>query len=273
MLIVAINTAFILGGTVGGLIWSNAEPIYWLLEMPLAVLFCLTLRYTTTSISPITIANFLAIRAYFLLFLSILGAIILFFQLENWRQLVGFLGGCLSGLWLDWLQKFRRDRVVISWQGQVMIALKIISIFMFDISLMISGQVKSHIVTFTIVLVISQFFGGTLMELIFTNIRSVIGEPIPFNLRKLRLYCVVELFITFQFISVSVFLDNKLLLLIICAGFHYFVTMAILFQILQLKDNRQIEIEIPELEEIVVVMNPLVEGDINFYVGIPLTKK
>ena len=47
--LVTINIALIMGGTVGGMVWADSEPIYWLLELSLALLFCLTLRHTTTT--------------------------------------------------------------------------------------------------------------------------------------------------------------------------------------------------------------------------------
>lgn len=265
IILAAINAAFILGGTVGGLVLSSAELIYWILLFPLAVLFCITLRYNTTNTIPNWIASILGFRAYILLVLTILGVTTLLSQLENWRQLIGFLSGCFCGLWLDWVQKFRRDRVVMSWQGKVIITMKILSIFMMDISLMISGQVQSHMMLYIFVLVFSQFFGTTLTELITTNIRGVIGQQIPLATARFKLYAIVDILISGVFL-IFAFINKSHFYFIICATAHLIVTAFGYIQVAALK-KQQVVIEMPQLKEIVVVVNPAPDGIVDFCVG------
>jgi len=268
--LVIINLALIMGGTWGGLVLVDSEPIYWLLELPLALLFCLTLQRTTTSTSPTTIASWLAIRTYLLLVLCVLGAITLLSQLENWRHLIGFMCGCFCGLWLDWLQKFRRDRVVISWQGRVIIALKFISIFTLDISLMVSGQVESNMMLFISVLVFSQFFGATLTELITVNIRGAIGQQIPLPRRLFKPYAFMDCLVSAVFFTSALLIDKSLLGFTICAFAHLMVTAFGLIQVASLKE-KPVMMEMVQLEKIVLIVNPTPKGEVNFCVGKPLS--
>ena len=268
--LVTINIALIMGGTVGGMVWADSEPIYWLLELSLALLFCLTLRHTTTTTSPSTIVLWLGIRTYLLLVLCVLGAITLLSQLENWRHLVGFLGGCFCGLWLDWLQKFRRDRVVISWKGRIVIVLKILSIFALDISLIVSGQMESYMMLFICVLVFSQFFGATLTELITANIRGAIGQQIPLTIGRMKLYFFVDCLVSGVFFTSALLIDKSLLGFTICAFAHQMVTTLSYIQVAALKEQ-PVTMEMTQLEKIVVIVNPAPDGEVNFCVGKPLS--
>ena len=270
MFVLLLNWALILGGTCGGLILSNADPLFWMVELPLALLFCLTLSRATTVTSATMIATILGMRVYALLILSILGATTLLTALEHWPKLIGFLGGSFIGLWFDLLNKFRRDNVQISLTGRVVIALKWVAIFMLDIVLLAMGQSSSNMMLYISVLVASHFFGATLIELISSNIRGAIGQQIPLTIGQLKLYALLDCLVSGVFFTVALMIDKSLLGFTICASTHIIVTALGFLQVKALKKH-SVVMQKAELKPIVVVVNP--SKELNFCIGIPLHEK
>lgn len=176
LLLLILRAAAILGGTAGGLLWSQAHPMLWMLEMPIAVLFSLTLRSRTTVVHGDEIAGNLANRTYGLLVLTLVGTTTFFSQQEYWRELVGIVGGSIIGLWGDWVQKFFRDEVTLSFSGRMVIIMKILAIMVMNNALPFFGEFIDNLWVFLVVLVFSQLFGVTLIDMVRVAITSVRGN-------------------------------------------------------------------------------------------------
>ena len=130
-----------------------------------------------------------------------------------------------------------------------MIALKILSIFALDISLIMSGH-------FISVIVVSHFFGTTLIQLIIVNIREAIGQQIPLAIQQIAVYTSMDFIISgVFFIAVLLkFIDNSLKGFIICLSAHMMVTYLIFIQVAYLKkqdDNAQMLIKFVAMEFII----------------------
>jgi len=244
-------------GTIIGLFLSDANKIFWSMEIAIILNISLLLLLKNETANTQNMLKNLKRRIFLLLIFTLYSSFIFSCFIDYWKEMIGCLSGILVALWLDYVQFFYDSCIEISFIAKFLIFLKIVGILLMNEILLFNTKNGNLLLIAT--LISSLLFGITLMELLYINIKSIMGIYIERNIELFNIFRLIDLFFSFLLSILFIFnpLETELNIIWLFGLVLNLITNNFGYLLFRLElNNLQIYPEGIRLNEVTIVINP-----------------